>query len=168
MTTAQDEARGINVGPLEFDHPQMIRARRLWADLLRREGVLEEGDLELVMFMQHDHIRDRLMADVVNPYAWDEEDYNAIFRGGVKPDGEMVSRMRAATEACRNLSELSETLDHPPMLMICAMCQWLVLNASIAGMGAKIALEINPEYHLARLMLSMVTRGLNPDWALRQ
>ena len=167
MTTAQDEARGINVGPLEFDHPQMIRARRLWAGVLNRNGALEEGDLELVKFFQHDHIRDRLMADVINPYAWDEKDYNAIFRGSLRPDAEMINRMKAATDACRNLSELSETADHPPMLMVCAMCQWLVLNAPIAGMGAQIALEIDPEYHLARLMLTMVTRGLEPDWALR-
>lgn len=166
MTAAQDEARGISVGPMEFDHPQMIRARRLWADLLRRDGTLVEGDLELVKFLQHDHIRDRLMADVVDPYALEEKDYNAIFRGSVRPDDAMVIRMKAATQACRNLSELSETLDHPPMLMISAMCQWLVLNGQLAGMGAKIALEINPEYELARLMLSMVVRGLDPDWAL--
>ena len=167
MTAAQDAARGINVGPMEFDHPQMIRARRLWADLLMRDGTLEEGDLELVKFLQHDHIRDRLMADVINPYAWDEKEYHAIFRGSIRPDGDMVRRMQSATQACRNLSELSETLDHPPMLMICAMCQWLVLNGTLAGMGAKIALDINPNYDLAKLMLTMVTRGLEPDWALQ-
>ena len=168
MTAAQDAARGIDVGPLQFDHPQMIRARRLWADVLRRDGALEEGDLELVKFMQHDHIRDRLMADVIDPWALDEKDYNAIFRGANKPDAAMVRRMKAATEACRNLSELSETADHPPMLMISAMCQWLVLNGPLAGMGAKIALNIDPEYQLARLMLSMVSRGLDPDWALSE
>lgn len=167
MTTAQDEARGITVGPYEFDHPQMIRARRLWADLLRREGVLEEGDVELIKFFHVENIRDRLMADVIDPYAWDEAEYNALFRGSVPPDGEMVTRMKHATQACRNLSEVSETADHPPMLLISSMCQWLVLNLPLAAMGAQIALKIDPEYQLAKLMLTMATRGLEPDWAMR-
>ena len=165
MTAAQDEARGISVGPLEFDHPQMIRARRLWAEVLRRDGALVEGDLELVKFMQVEAIRDRLMADVIDPYAWDDDEYSAVFRGAVRPDADMVNRMKAATQACRNLSELSETADHPPMLMVCAMCQWMVLNAALAGMGAKIALEIDPEYQIAKLLLTMVAKGLEPDWA---
>lgn len=167
MTTAQDEARGITVGPYEFDHPQMIRARRLWADLLRREGTLAEGDMELIKFFHVENIRDRLMADVINPYAWDEPEYSALFRGAVRPDAEMIDRMKAATVACRDLSALSETADHPPMLLISAMCQWLVLNHALAAMGAQIALQIDPEYQLAKLMLTMTTRGLEPDWALQ-
>lgn len=168
MTTAQDEARGITVGPYEFDHPQMIRARRLWAELLRRNGELVEGDVELVKFFHVENIRDRLMADVIDPWALDQKEYNALFRGSVQPDAPMVGRMRAATQACRNLSELSETKDHPPMLLISAMCQWLTLNLALAAFGAKIALEIDPSYELAKLMLTMTSRGLQPDWALQE
>lgn len=168
MTAAQDEARGITVGPYEFDHPQMIRARRLWAELLRRDGVVQEGDVELVKFLQVENIRDRLMADVINPYAWDEAEYNALFRGVLQPDGPMIDRMKAATQSCRSLSELSETADHPPMLLISAMCQWLTLNLALAAFGAKIALEIDPDYQLAKLMLTMTSRGLQPDWALQE
>jgi len=168
MSTAQDEARGIKVGPYEFDNPQMIKARRLWADLLRRDGELEEGDMELIKFFHVENIRDRLMADIINPYAWDEAEYNALFRGVVRPDAAMVDRMKAATQACRNLSELSPEADHPPMLLITSMCQWLVLNLPLAQIGARIALRIDPDYHLAKLMLTMTSRGLEPDWALQE
>lgn len=165
MTEAQEKARGIIVGDFEFDHPEMIRARRMWAELLRRGGELEPGDEELVKFFYVESIRDRLMADIINPYAWDEAEYMDLFRGALQPDADMIDRMKAATQACRNLSEVTPTADHPPMLLITAMCQWLTLNLALAGTGAAIALKIDPDYQLAHLMLKMAKSGLKPDWA---
>jgi len=165
VTAAQDEARAVAVGAYEFDHPKMIRARRLWAELLRRDGTLAEGDLELVTYMHVETIRDRLMADVLDPWALDKGDYDDLFRGAIRPDAEMIQRMHAATMACRNLSELTPEGDHPPLLLIVAMCQWLTLNAHVAKMGASIALTIDPEFRLAQLMVTMVDRGLVPKWA---
>jgi hypothetical protein len=164
MTTAQDEARGIKVGPYEFDHPQMIKARRLWAEAIDRGGVLIEADQELVKFLQVEPIRDRLMADIVNPYAWDADEYGLVFRGAHRPDADMVDRMKAATMICRDLSAMSPVEDHPPMLMISCMCQWLVGNSDLAAAGAAICLSIAPLYDLARLMKTMTDRHIPPLW----
>ena len=168
MTAAQDVANTLSVGAYEFDHPQMIRARRLWADLLARGGELSPGDEELVTYMHVDAIRDRLMADVINPYAWDQEEYDDLFRGALQPDAEMLKRMKAATIACQQLSREVEEADQPPMLMITAMCQWLTINTDVALMGAKIALKIDPEFRLAQLMVTMIQRGLQPAWLTRR
>lgn len=165
MTTAQDEARRIRLAsPMEFDNPHMIKARRLWAGVLERNGELADGDLELVKYFQVDFIRDRLMADVINPYVWDEAEYYDLFRGSEAPTPTMIDRMKAATLACRNLSELSEVEDHPPMLMLSTMMQWLVLNPGLALQGAQIALRIAPEYQIAQLMIQMIQGGVQPRW----
>lgn len=164
MTAAQDEARAIVVGTMEFDHPHMIRARRMWAEVIRRKGVLAEGDEELVKYFQVHSIRDRLMADVVDPYVWDRDEYFAVFRGGVTPTVDMLIRMKHATEACRNLSQLAAEADLPPMLMVSSMIQWLVCNSGMARDGARIALRIDPQFELAQLMITLTDRGIQPDW----
>lgn len=167
MTTAQDQARGVRVGPYEFDHPKMIEARRLWAELLRRDGELAPGDEELAVYMHIDPIRDRLVADVLNPYAWDKEEYDDLFRGGLEPDGAMIDRMIAATKACRNLGAITPEEDHAPQLMIAAMFQWYTLNPEVAAVGARLALRIDPACEVASLLISMAATGIRPKWAQR-
>lgn len=166
MTKAKELARELDIDGHQFDHPQMIRARRMWADLIARGGELAEGDNELLKFFHVPAIRDRLMADVIDPYAWDEPYYSSLFLGAATPTDEMVARMKAATKACQNLTEFGggETGDFAPLLMISSMIQWLVGNTPLAITGTQLALTFEPNYDVGLLMLQIFTYGVQPRW----
>lgn len=167
MTEAQERARDLpSIDGHQFDHPYMIRARRMWAELIARGGQLAEGDTELLMYFHVPAIRDRLMADVIDPYAWDEPYYSSLFMGAATPTDGMVARMKAATRACQNLTEFGggEKDDWVPLLMISSMIQWLVGNTNLAITGTQIALKLDPEYELAGMMLQIFVRGIQPRW----
>lgn len=162
----REAAASIVVGDMEFDNPIMIRARRMWADALER-GRLQDGDDELVKFMQVDPIRDRLAADVVNPYAWDEAEYAAVFLGEVDAENLKVGRLRRATELCIALIELSTEDETAPMIMIMSYIQWLMGQNDLARQGAMLALQSRPDYVLAAIMLSFIQNGIAPRWMSR-
>lgn len=166
MTSQREAAAGIRVGDMEFDHPDMIRARRLWAEALTR-GHLADGDADLVRYMHVVSIRDRLAADLINPYAWEDPEYSGIFLGDVDPALIDLKRLKVATELCIGLLLLTEEGDHAPMIMIMAFIQWMLGSNDLARQGASLALAADPGYELAQLMLMIVARGIQPAYMNR-
>lgn len=166
MTSQREAAAGIKVGDMEFDHPEMIRARRQWAEALTR-GHLADGDVELVKYMHVVSIRDRLAADLINPYAWEDPEYSGIFLGDFDPALIDVKRMKTATELCIGLLLQTEDSDHAPMIMIMAFIQWMLGSNDLARQGAVLALVAHPGYELAQLMLMIIARGIQPAYMSR-
>lgn len=166
MGALRDSAVGIDVGDLEFDHAEMIKARRLWADALNR-GSLQEGDVELVKYLHVDAIRDRLAADLFNPYAWDEPEYSGIFLGEFDQALIDIKRLRVATELCIELINRSDQDEHAPIIMIMSFIQWMLGQNDLAFQGTQLALAAHPGYSLALMMQMLLMRGIKPGWMRR-
>jgi hypothetical protein len=166
MGALRDSAVGIDVGDLEFDHAEMVKARRLWADALNR-GSLQEGDVELVKYLHVDAIRDRLAADLFNPWAWEEPEYSNVFLGDFDQALIDIKRLRVATELCIGLINSSDHDEHAPIIMLMTFMQWMLGQNDLAWQGTMLALAAQPGYSLAQMMQMLIMRGIRPRWMSR-
>lgn len=164
-TANQLKAKNIKVGELQFDHADMIKARSLWAEALREGKVSPEAVEQLVVYFHVDTIRDRLLADVINPYVWDEAEYRNLFLGYVDTDVVQIPRMRRATEVAIQIIDATSPEDNAPLIMMMSFIQWFLGQNDLAYQGTLLALAAQPGYQIAELMQKIIMFGVKPGWA---
>jgi hypothetical protein len=163
-TANQLKAKTIVVGEMQFDHADMIKARSMWAEALREGKVSPEAVDQLVVYFHVDTIRDRLLADVINPYAWDEAEYRNLFLGYVDTDFVQIGRMRTATEVAIQIIEATSPEDNAPLIMMMSFIQWFLGQNDLAMQGTYLALAAQPGYAIAELMQKIIIHNVRPGW----
>lgn len=163
-TANQLKAKTIQVGDMQFDHADMVKARSMWAQALREGKVSPEAVDQLVVYFHVDTIRDRLLADVINPYAWDEAEYRNLFLGYVNTDDVPITRLKTATEVAIQIIEASKKEDQAPLIMIMSFIQWFLGQNDLAWQGAVLALQSHPGYAVAELMQRVILHNVRPGW----
>lgn len=163
-TANQLKAKDIRVGEMQFDHADMIKARSMWAEALREGKVSPEAVDQLVVYFHVDTIRDRLLADVINPYAWDEAEYRNLFLGYVDTSVVEIARMRRATEVAIQIIEKTSPEDNAPLIMVMSYIQWFLGQNDLAMQGTYLALAAQPDYQIAKLMQRIIMHNVRPGW----
>lgn len=83
-------------------------------------------------------------------------------RGSLRPDVDRVKKaIGMLSFAAANVPDFLRT---PPLCMI-AWLTWTLGLSTAAGSLAKAALEIDPQYGMAHVLLGMLSQGHVPDWA---
>ena len=163
-TANQLKAKNIKVGELEFDHADMIKARSMWAQVLREGKVSPEAVDQLVVYFHVDTIRDRLLADVINPYVWDEAEYRNLFLGYVDKDSVKIERLRTCAEVAAQIIQQTVPEDNAPLIMVLSFIQWFLGENNLALQGTYLALQAQPGYQIAELMQKIILFNVRPGW----
>ncbi|MFJ7751840.1 DUF4192 domain-containing protein [Arthrobacter sp. NPDC097144] len=157
--------------PVDFTEPAMCEARSAWYEAVGTQPD-EEATIQLVSYLQVKALRDRIMADMINP-AEDEGIYRAVFMGQ-HPERPDWSRVDACEVLLVQLLACTPTADRAPLFSALGWLAWYKGQGSLAADYLAKAMESEPGYRLAELLDEMLRTGLlaktstNPNTAYKR
>jgi hypothetical protein len=140
----------------------MDQARALWTKMLDAKSYpTDERIISLIANLQFPTIRDQLMADI--PGIDEPMDRVLLAQTDSKPHW---SRVEWAEQLLLHAYTHSSTRHSAPILTAIAFINWWEGRGSKAHQFLQLALEADPDYHLARLSDQMVGRGIVAGWTM--
>lgn len=168
-TKIEEGAYWLNLlDPLDFTDPSMSQGRAAWTTALGtvEDIITEDEACELVTYLRNRAIRDRLLADTVEATN-DQETYMQILAGRYDSTPDW-SRVEATQNLLAKILPHTPTEDRAPLFSFLGWLSWQQGSSSIAYAYFEKALDIEPQYRLARLMKELVSRGGLPLAAMNQ
>jgi hypothetical protein len=140
----------------------MEQARTLWTGMLNSDNYPnDEQTIGLIANLQFPGIRDQLMADI--PGIDEPMDRVLLAQTHRKPQW---SRIEWAEQLLIHAYTHSATKHSAPALTAIAFINWWEGRGSKAHQFLQLALEADPDYHLARLSDQMIGAGMVAGWSL--
>lgn len=112
-----------------------------------------------------DRIYDQVVDSDEGPAGIDADVGGMILGEGPSPD---FARMRAAIDLLVKIVGLAEDRYRPAPLVMLAWLNWAIGRGSRAGAYLDLALNIDPGYGMARLLNTIVSNGMPPEWAFAE
>lgn len=151
----------------EPGHVEGAKARALFETCLARDfGPTEPEATELLGYLQHPGIRDRLVADVVST-ADDYETYIRALTGKLEVTVSR-SRMNNALGLFLNLTQYAEGERRHPLLLALSILSWFKGSAHHAGKYAQILADDIPEDKSVKLWMRKLSSASLAKCALQQ
>ncbi|MDD1477901.1 DUF4192 domain-containing protein [Arthrobacter sp. H16F315] len=140
----------------------MKQARALWTEMLEAKTYPDdEQTIGLIANLQFPAIRDQLMADI--PGIDEPMDRVLMAQTDSKPQW---SRVEWAEQLLVHAYTHSATMHSAPTLTAIAFINWWEGRGSKAHQFLQLALEADPNYHLARLSDQMIGAGMVAGWSM--
>ncbi|MCC3270456.1 DUF4192 domain-containing protein [Arthrobacter gengyunqii] len=136
---------------------QLLDHRAAWYEAVGTQPD-EAATIQLVSYLQVKALRDRIMADMINP-AEDEGTYRAVFMGQ-HPERPDWSRVDACEVLLVQLLAYTPAADRAPLFSALGWLAWYKGKGSLAAAYLAKALESEPGYRLAELLDEMLRTGL--------
>lgn len=156
---------------LTGSNPVVKLARMAWNRALTGVELSRMESRQLLVYFGINHVRDHLLADLIDPDACTLEGFEDIFLGktGSPPDRKLLARAGLTmTNLARFYEEETDNVeDMAPILCCLAWVLWMMggdmekVHESLAA-----AVRIAPDYALANLMILLIlVAKVKPRWA---
>lgn len=145
------------IDPTDWTTPVMTENRALWKDTTGTTPT-EETAVQLVAALHTPSVRDRIMADTINPSNDTHEmTLTLIGRFVGRPDW---SRVDAVQQLATDLLPFIPNEARAPLFTLLGWINWYKGKGSIAHLYLTKALEADPESRLAALLLKFTGTGV--------
>lgn len=168
-TIAVLAANFVDVDPLDMSAPVMREARAAWTRALGTAPESKEACL-LVAYLQNRMIRDRVLADF---FSTSEDEFSAILMGDMTTRPNWARVDQAHTLLVELLAHTPETF-RAPLFTALGFIAWYKGRATMAGQYFQLALDVDADYELAKLLAQVAELGMipsvvrNPETAYRR
>lgn len=160
-TIAVLAANLVDVDPLDMSAPVMREARAAWTRALGTVPDNKDACL-LVAYMQNRMIRDRMLADF---FSTNEQEFSAILVGDLTTCPTWARADQAQTLLVELLSQTPDKF-RAPLFTALGFIAWYKGQATLADQYFRLALDIDPDYELAKLLVQIAGLGILPQVAL--
>lgn len=154
----------------DLTSPIMVTARVAWEHAMTGVELTRAQSRQLLVYLGIDVLRDRLIADVINPDAATQQDMDDVFLGKIGSPPPQA-RIHAAAQLIARLAEhydnkIDSIKDTAPALAILAWMVWMqggqtenVKEALIMGAA------VDPSYELTTLLFGLIiVKERKPRW----
>lgn len=159
---AEAASRYDGTDPLDFTAPAMREARALWAEAIGT-GVDEAAAVALVATLHNKGMRDRIMADLIDP-SDEPEAFRQTLTGQTTtaPDW---ARVDAAGQLITDLLAATPTQYRAPLFTMQGWLSWYKGRSTLAAAYIDKATAADPGHELAKLLGELFELGILPETA---
>lgn len=167
--TMIEELRPFVGDGISLKHPIVSQARSAWEYALTGAPQTREQSRQLLVYFGIEVLRDRLLADVVNPAARTSQDYDEVFLGSdTRPDIQRLAKAgHVLTEIARCFEEdVDKVQDMASSLSCVAWIMWMMGGSQEnVNLALKSAMYADPKHPLAQVLAVLILSAkAKPRW----